>query len=296
MSDLLARLSRQRVLVGDGAMGTALLAAGLPPGGCPEIWNLERPGVVESILRGYADAGTDLLQTNTFGGNPARLAAYGLAGRCAEINRSAAEMGRRVAADRALVVGSIGPTGALLQPLGPLSPDEALDGFRLQAAALAEGGADALCVETMTDLAEAVLAVRSAAATGLPVIASMTFESTSRGFFTVMGDDVSRAARDLASAGACVIGTNCGTGSASMLEIVKALRRESSLPILVEPNAGLPVMSGGGIAYPESPEEMASFVGAFVEAGASIIGGCCGTTPDHVRVIAREIRKIRERP
>lgn len=292
--DLLAWLSERRALAGDGAMGSALQSAGLPPAGCPEIWNLDKPEAVEAILRSYVDAGAELVETNSFGANPSRLAAHGLEGRCEEINRTAAAMARRVAGDRALALGSIGPTGLLLRPLGPLDLEEALAGFRRQAEALAAGGADALIVETMTDLNEAVLAVKAAAVTGLPVIACLTYEVTPRGIFTVFGDSPNRAAKDLEAAGACVIGTNCGTGPATMLEMVRALRAATRLPVLAEPNAGLPILEGEKWIYPETPAGMAAHVAAFVEAGASIVGGCCGTTGAHVRAMSAEVERIRE--
>lgn len=292
--NLVSWLSRRRLLAGDGAMGTMLQAAGLPAGACPEVWNVERPEVVESILRSYRKAGAELLETNTFGGSPAKLGAYGLAERCAELNRAAAESARRAAGDDALVVGSIGPTGQLLEPLGPLAEAEAQDGFRKQAEALAEGGADVLCVETMTDLAEALLALRAARTTGLPVLVTMTYETTPRGYFTIMGVDPVRAARELEAAGAAGVGTNCGTGPESMVDLVRQLRQATALPILVQPNAGLPELAGDTLRYPATPEAMAAFVVPLVEAGATIVGGCCGTTPDHVRAIAQVIRRLRE--
>jgi 5-methyltetrahydrofolate--homocysteine methyltransferase len=275
-------------------MGTALQSAGLAPGGSPDIWGFEHPGIVESILRSYVDAGAELLETNTFGGSPARLDLHGAASRSEEINRAAAATARSVAGDRVLVLGSIGPTGLLLSPLGPLDEAQALDGFRRQAAALASGGADALIVETMTDPGEAAIAVRAAAETRLPVIACMTYEVTPRGIFTVFGATPERAAKALALAGASVVGTNCGTGPGTMMEMVRALRAATSLPILAQPNAGIPIVEDGVMRYPATPAGMASHVAAFVAAGASIIGGCCGTTAEHVRAMAAEVRAIRD--
>jgi len=287
-----AALRERRLLAGDGAMGTALQEAGLAPGGCPEAWNLERPGDVAAVLRAYRDAGADLLQTNSFGGHPARLAAHGLADRCTEINRAAAGIARDASAgSSALVAGSIGPTGQLLRPLGTLDPADARDGFMIQAAALAGGGCDILIVETMTDLEEALLAVEAAAATGLDVIACMTFEITPRGVFTVFGASPGGAAGRLEAAGARALGTNCGTGPGDMIPMVSALRAATALPILAQPNAGLPEVDAGRLRYPESPEAMAARVPPLVEAGASIIGGCCGTTADHVRAIAAAVRR-----
>lgn len=286
-------IEQRRVLVGDGGMGTMLQAAGLAPGESPERWNIERPDAIGAVNRAYLKAGAELLETNTFGGTPTRLETHGLADRCAEINRAAAETARAVAGDDALVLGSIGPTGALLRPLGPLSPDAAYDAFLRQADALAKGGADALCVETMTDITEACLAVKAAMTTKLPVLATMTFDETPRGPFTMMGVNPARAARELEEAGVVAIGTNCGTGPEPMVDVVRQLRASSELPILVQPNAGLPEYVDGELRYPLEPEGFAAFAATFVEAGANIIGGCCGTTPDHIRALAEAVAQLR---
>ena len=287
--DICSWIDQRTVLVGDGGMGSMLLAAGLAPGESPERWNLERPDAIAAVIQAYREAGAEVLETNTFGGTALRLEAHGLADQCFEINRAAAETARQVAGDDALVLGSMGPTGALLQPLGPLSTDDAYAAFLQQAEALAEGGADALCVETMTDITEAGLAVKAAATTNLPVLATMTFDETPRGFFTMMGITPQRAADELEEAGAIAIGTNCGTGPEPLVEVVRQLRASSQLPILVQPNAGLPEYLDGELRYPLGPEGMASFVARFIEAGANIIGGCCGSTPDHIRALAEAI-------
>ena len=290
---LAAWLDARRVLVGDGAMGTELQAAGLAGGECPELWNVERPDAVEAVMRSYVEAGADLIETNTFGGSPRRLAAFGLGERCVELCRAAAELGRRAARDEALVVGSIGPVGEMLQPYGPVEPQEAADGFMRQACALAEGGADVLCVETMGDLQESLLAVRAAVATGLEVIATMTFSANPRGFFTLMGVDVARAAVQLADAGATVLGANCSLGPAEMTEVMRAFGDHTRLPLLAQPNAGTPDVVQGQVRYPETPASMASFVPALVAAGTRIVGGCCGTTPSHVRATAAAVSAVR---
>jgi len=274
-------------------MGTELQAAGLPAGGCPEAWNAERPEAVAAVSRAYVDAGARFLITNTFGGSPAKLAAYGLEAECEALNRSGAACAREAAGEAALVLGSMGSAGALLEPYGTLSAQDARAGFATQAAALAAGGADALLVETMIDLTEATLAIEAARETGLPVLATMTFDETPRGWFTVMGVDVPRAAAALAEAGASVVGTNCGLGPEGMVEIVRIYATETALPILVQPNAGLPEVSGTEIRYPATPDLFASFVPSLVEAGATLVGGCCGTTPDHVREAARAMRSLR---
>ena len=291
--DLLEWIERLGLLVGDGAMGTQLQGRGLAPGECPEAWNLQRPGQVEAVHAGYLEAGAELLQTNSFGGSPRKLGVHGLTGKCREINRAAAEMARRVAGHRALVLGSIGPTGELLEPVGCLTEEEALSGFRRQAAALAEGGADALCVETMIDLREAVLATRAARATGLPVLVTLVFEAAPGGFFTIMGDAAVGAAGEIRSQGAAVVGANCVTGTEAMAGIIRSLRAGCECPVMIQPNAGLPVVGEGGVVYPQGPQEMAAAIPTLVAAGARIVGGCCGTTPGHVRRIAAEVRRLR---
>ncbi len=283
---LLERLRRGEVVVGDGAWGTMLIAAaGLPPGAPPERVILDAPEIVGAIARSYLEAGAEVLTTNTFGGTPLRLAAHGLAERCEEINRRAVELLRAEAGGRALVSGSVGPSGTLLAPLGPARPEELEAAFERQLSALAAAGADLFCIETMTDLAEALLAVRAAkrVAPGVPVVATMTFDATPRGNFTVMGVTPARAAAALAAAGAEVVGANCGNGIEGMVSVVAELAGHSEVPVAVRPNAGLPQLVDGALAWPESPEFFATHAPALVAAGARLVGGCCGTTPEHVR-------------
>jgi 5-methyltetrahydrofolate--homocysteine methyltransferase len=285
---LLERLRRGEVVVGDGAWGTMLIAeAGLPPGAPPERVVLDAPEIVRAIARRYLEAGAELLTTDTFGGTPLRLAAHGLAERCEEINRRAVELARAAADGRALVSGSVGPTGTLLAPLGPARPEEIEAAFECQLAALAAAGADLFCIETMTDLAEALLAVRAAkrVAPAVPVVATMTFDPTPRGIFTVMGVTPARAAAALAEAGADVVGANCGNGIEGMVDVVAALARHAAVPIAVRPNAGLPQLIDGVLTWPETPASFAAHAPALVVAGARLIGGCCGTTPAHVRAL-----------
>jgi len=287
MRDILARIAAGEVIVGDGAWGTMLIARGLKPGAPPESWNLERPDAIEEIARLYVDAGADFVTTNTFGGSPARLRAYGLEDRAAAINRAAVEAARRGAGDRAYVAASVGPSGQLLKPYGDADPDDLAASFARQIAALAAAGADLIVVETMTDLVEARLAVSAARreAPGLPIVATMTFDRTRRGFFTVMGVSIAQAAAGLAEAGADVVGSNCGNGVEAMLAIAREMRAHTAAPLAVQANAGLPESRGGALVYPESPGFFASWVPALVEAGVGVIGGCCGTTPDHVRAL-----------
>jgi len=271
--------------VADGAMGTMLMARGLEPGACPEALALDRPGVLEEIADLYAAAGADLVQANTFGGSPLKLAPYGLEDRVGEINARAVEAARRGAAERALVYGSIGPSGRLLLPHGDVSEDEVLASFETQARALAQAGVDAIFVETMTDATEGALAVWAAkrAAPSMPVVATMTFDTTARGFFTIMGVTVERACRVLEAAGADAVGSNCGNGSDAMVEIAAEFVKHARCPIAIQSNAGLPKATAGGLVYPESPGYMAERVLALVRLGVAIVGGCCGTGPDHVR-------------
>ncbi|MEW5984217.1 MAG: homocysteine S-methyltransferase family protein [Acidobacteriota bacterium] len=291
MKLLLERLRAGEVLVGDGAWGTMLMARGLRPGESPEGLNLTRPEVLEEIATQYLEAGADLITTNTFGASPARLRQFGLDGRTEAINRAAVEAVRRAAQSRAYVSASVGPTGHLLKPYGDADPVDIAAGFERQIRSLAEAGADLICIETMTDLTEAVLAVRAvrAVADNLPVMATMTFDKTRRGYFTVMGVSVEQAVQGLIDAGADVLGSNCGHGSETMVEIAREFRARSPRPIAIQPNAGLPGHRGGVLVYPETPEFMAQQARELLAAGVAIIGGCCGTTPEHVRALRRVV-------
>jgi 5-methyltetrahydrofolate--homocysteine methyltransferase len=272
-----------------------LMARGLRPGDPPEALTLTHPDVIESIARLYVEAGADLVTTNTFGGSPLRLRAFGLEGDTEAINRAAVAALRRAVGDRALVSGSMGPGGHLLQPYGTVSAAEAAASFARQARALADAGVDLFCVETMTDLEEARLAVEAAraAAPHVPVIATMTFERTRRGFFTVMGVSVERAAEVLTAAGAEMIGANCGHGIDAMVEVAQAFRAVTQAPLAIQPNAGLPESRDGVLVYPESPEQFAAAVPALLAAGVRLVGGCCGTTPAHVRAIRAAVDAAR---
>ena len=290
--DLKSRLAAGDVLLSDGAMGTRLQAEGLGPGEAPEAWNLTRPEILEKIAAAYIKAGSDLVHTNSFGASPIKLAGHGLADRCAEINQAAASAAVRAVAGRGLVSGSIGPCGQLLAPYGEADPAEVREGFGIQARALVAGGVDMLTVETMIDLAEAVLAVQAAreAVGEGAVLVSMTFDPTPRGWFTIMGNDIPTVARELAAAGADVIGSNCGQGTEGMLSVAREFAKTTDLPLLIQANAGLPILTEGKVHYPETPTEMAAVLPELLAAGVKIIGGCCGTTPAHI-VALREALK-----
>jgi 5-methyltetrahydrofolate--homocysteine methyltransferase len=283
-----------RVLVSDGAWGTFLQKKGLQPGDCPELWCVERPADVADVARSYIAAGADMIETNSFGGTRIKLADYGLAPRAAEINEAAARISREAAGPDRHVIASVGPTGKMLM-LGDVTETEVFDGFSEQAVALHRGGADALCIETMTAADEAALAVRAAReSTSAEVICTFTFDRTaSGGYRTMMGLSPVDAAQAALEAGAHIVGTNCGNGMAGMIDIVREMRAAfPGVPILVHANAGLPAVVNGVNTWPEGPADMAGRVAALVEAGAGIVGGCCGTTPDHIRAIRRVIDAI----
>ncbi len=283
-------LSGQRLL-GDGGWGTMLMARGLEPGRPPESLLLERPEVVAEVARLYLEAGAQLLTTDSFGASPLALERHGLGDRAEEINRLAVTTLREAAQDAAYVSASVGPTGRLLEPYGDTPKEKMKEAFERQLEALLGAGPDVVCVETMIDLAEARLAVEAAKrlAPDTPVMATMTFDRTPRGFFTVMGVSLEQAARGLAEAGADVIGSNCGNGSATMVEIARGLREHSELPLLIQPNAGIPESRAGEVVYPETPEQMAEQARLLLEAGVAIVGGCCGSTPDHIRALRRVV-------
>jgi 5-methyltetrahydrofolate--homocysteine methyltransferase len=287
MRSLRERLAAGDVLVGDGAMGTMLFERGLPPGEPPETVTLARPEVLEEIARLYRDAVADLLETNTFGGSPLKLELHGLADQVEAVNREAVRAVRRVAEGRAYVVASVGPSGRLLEPYGDTSPAVMADSFRRQMDVLAAASVDAFCIETMTDLAEAQLAVRAAkaAAPEVPVLATMTFDPTPRGYFTVMGVSVAKAASGLAEAGADVVGSNCGNGIEHLVAIAREFRAATALPIMIQANAGLPRSVAGRTVYDETPAFLAEKARELRTIGVQVIGGCCGTTPEHIRAL-----------
>jgi 5-methyltetrahydrofolate--homocysteine methyltransferase len=274
-----------------------LFERGLAPGEPPESVTLSQPAVLEEIARLYVAAGAEIVETNTFGGSPLKLALHGLDAHTGSINRDAVRYARAGAAGRAYVVGSCGPCGRLLEPYGDTSTEAAYTSFRQQMAHLIEAGVDAICVETMSDLAEATLAIRAArdVSPTVPVLATMTFDATPRGYFTIMGVTVAAAAAGLEQAGANVVGSNCGTGIEDMIGIAREFRRHTHLPIIVQPNAGLPKMVDGRTAYDETPDFMADKATDLLALGVSIIGGCCGTTPDHIAAL-RKVVDHRPRP
>jgi 5-methyltetrahydrofolate--homocysteine methyltransferase len=278
-------------LCGDGAWGTQLMARGLAPGDCPESMNLTEPEVLAEVAGLYLDAGADLITTNTFGGSPLNLGSHGLDDRTEEINRAAVEVLGPVTRDRAYISASVGPTGKVLEPYGDTPQEVVAEAFSRQIDALIQAGADFVCIETMIDLREAEIAVRAARSfsTDVPLIATMTFDATPRGFFTTMGTTIEQACTTLVEAGADIVGSNCGNGIDTMIEIAGEFTRHVSVPVIIQSNAGLPENRGGELVYPESPDYMAERVSRLMDLGVGIIGGCCGTTPNHIRAVRAAI-------
>ncbi len=292
MKSLLKLLESGRVLVSDGAWGTMLQEKGLQAGDCPELWNVTHRSDVLAVAKGYVEAGADMILTNSFGGSPVKLAQYGVRERADELNEAAAAISREAAGDRCLVVGSMGPTGKFLM-MGEVTEQEVFDGFALQANALRKGGVDALVVETMSAIDEAAIAIRAARrATGLEIICTFTFDLTANGeYHTMMGVSPGEAAAAAKEAGASVIGANCGNGFDQMIGVVKEMRKADPVtPILVHANAGLPVLKDGKTVYLETPHDIVPKVRELADCGANIIGGCCGTTPGHIRAIVGELK------
>ena len=286
------RLGRPVLL--DGAFGTELMSRGLPQGYCPELWNVERPDAVRDIHGSYFEAGSDAVATNSFGGSRIKLASYGLADRCAELNAAAAALAVAVRSPGRFVAGDIGPTGKFLKPQGEYTEAEFEESFDVQARALAEGGADFLLIETMFDLREALCAVRAARrATDLPVFATMTFNRTPRGFFTLMGDGAARCVAAFEALDLPAFGANCTLTSSDLVECIREMRKHTARPLIAQPNAGKPELNREAeVVYSQGIEAFVADVPKLVEAGADIIGGCCGTNPEYIRRAAAVLRSL----
>jgi 5-methyltetrahydrofolate--homocysteine methyltransferase len=286
-------LLKSRPVLGDGAMGTMLQLKGLVTGDCPEAWNLDHSEIVEGIHREYREAGCDFVTSNTFGANPIKLARSGLESRFAEVVERGVELARRGAGQACMVAGSMGPTGVLLEPYGDTPADRVKEAFRAVAEALDGAGVDFLLVETMTDLAEARLALEAAKeVSSRPLAATMSFAKGAKGYRTVMGTSPEEAARDLVVAGAAIVGTNCVGGVAEATDIMEIMVPASSVPALAQPNAGLPEVGPDGVVYPETPDSMAKGLEALLATGVRAVGGCCGTTPAHIRKMASVLGKM----
>jgi len=286
-------LAKKKTVIFDGAMGTMLMAAGLKAGESPELWDLEKPSLVMDIHRKYYEAGSDVVHTNTFGGNTIKLADKGLSDKMERINVEAAKIAREACPAGKFVAGDIGPTGKLIKPLGDLVLEEAEEGFFRQAQALLKGGVDLISIETMFSLEEALAALRAAKRLGdVLVIAALTFNRTKKGFFTMMGEGVTQAVSAFEKAGADVIASNCSLGSRGMIDLTKELRAATRKPILIQPNAGKPVTQKGVTSYQQTPAEFAQDGEEIKNSGADMIGGCCGTNPEFIRSLAKALGNL----
>jgi 5-methyltetrahydrofolate--homocysteine methyltransferase len=294
MEKITTTLKTVKILVSDGGWGTLLQQMGLKAGDCPELWNDTHRENVLKVAQAYVNAGADMIETNSFGGSRIKLAGSGLESRTVELNRKAAEISREAAGSNIHVLGSIGPTGKIVM-MGDIDPQELYDVFAQQAIALVEGGADTLIIETISELEEATTAIKAAREnTNAEIICTMTFSKTVDGEYrTMMGVSPEEMVPALVEAGADIIGANCGNGMENMIGLVAEIRAiNKDIPILIHANAGMPAVQDGKTIYNETPGQMASYVKQLVEVGANIIGGCCGTTPEHITRIREKLIEL----
>lgn len=278
------------ILLGDGAVGTELQHRGMPTGVCPEEYNLTHPHIVQGIYRDYFEAGSDIIETNTFGANRSRLALHQLENRVVELCKRSVQLAREVCPEGRYVAGSMGPTGDIMEPLGPRTIQQTYDIFSEQAEALAEGGIDVIFVETMMAVEEAEIAIKAAKErTALFVAATMTFQLGEAGLRTVWGVDVKTAVQRMTDAGADIIGANCGCGFEDMITVVKEMLPITKPPIIAQPNAGIPKWVDGESIYDETPEAVQPKVERLLRLGVNILGGCCGTTPKHIKAMRKKV-------
>ena len=287
--NILNVLQRGELILCDGAMGTMLQAQGLPGVVMSELWNAEHPEVIRGVHRAYMEVGAQIATANTFGGNRLRMAEAGLAGRSVELTRLGITLAREVVGDEAWVAGSVGPIGQLLEPYGPLTVAAAEEAFAEQVVALAEAGADLILLETHYDAEEAACAIRMAKAhTSLPVFCTFAFDARGR---TMMGLRPAEAAARIQEAGGNVVGANCGAGPAAILAALQGMQGATNLPLMAQANAGVPRMGESKTVWDVTPAQMAEQARTFISLGARIIGGCCGTGPEHIAAIAAVLRE-----
>ena len=284
-------LIKKRIVVLDGAMGSTLIAAGLKGGTPPESWNVEKPEIIKKIHSDYFAAGSDVVFTNTFGGTRIKLEAMKHGDKVEEYNTAAVEIAREVCPENGFVAGDIGPTGKFLPPVGKITIDDFDENFLEQAKILLKNKVDLFCIETMSDVKEAVSAVKAVRkVSNLPIIASITFQKTKRGYFTIMGNTVEDSMTALVSVGADVVGANCTIGSDDMIDLVPLLKSATKAPICVKPNAGKPELISGETVYSKTSEQFTQDILQMIEKEASVVGGCCGTDPEFIRTLTTAIK------
>jgi len=295
MSSKIFDLIKERTVLLDGGMGTELIKHGIPQGACSESWNVEKPEIVKKIHKSYFDAGSDVVLTNSFGGNQIKLDSHGFGEKCYELNLAAAKLAVEVRPEGKFVAGSMGPTGKFLQPNGEFTEEEFETAYGIQAKALTEGGVDFLLIETQYDLKEALCALRGAKKNSeLPVFVTMTFNFNPKGYFTIMGNSVSQCIEDLEKNDVPVLGTNCTLDSSGMVNLIKDMREATPLPLIAQANAGQPAISSNGkVLYSQEIEDYVSHIPQMIQNGANFIGGCCGTNPDYIRRMAEVIKEKR---
>lgn len=292
---LVEQINSGRIIISDGAMGTALQNQGMPAGTCPEMMNINMPDVVRGIAVDYINAGARIIETNTFGANRFILSKYGLADRIHEINTAGVRLAKEAAKEASvdetdiLVFASLGPSGVFLEPLGDVTELELASAVKEQVTAFRDAGADGVIVETMSDLTEARITVETVKGFGLECIALMCFSPTPKGYFTMMGVTIEQSVEVLINAGADVIGAGCGVGCSDMISIAKEFRAHTNHPLAIHPNAGSPELRDGEVYYPESPQAFADTAKQLVEISVNVIGGCCGTTPAHIAAIGESV-------
>ncbi len=276
-------LVRRRLVLYDGGMGTMLFAAGLVDGESPEPWNWEKPEVVNAVYRAYYEAGSDVVQTNTFGGTPIKLAEVDLQERAYEANYLAAKALKAICPEGRYAAGDVGPIGKFMQPMGEYTREEFDAAFEAQVRGLVDGGVDMISIETMYSLEEALCALRAARkVSDLPVAVGMTFDRNPRGFFTLMGEKVPDCLKALEDHGADIVGSNCTHGSPVFIELARVIRDSTALPVIVQPNRGKPALENQMMVYKQTADEFVADVEAIAALGVNVIGGCCGTTPEFI--------------
>jgi len=282
-----------RAFLLDGAFGTEAMRRGLPQSYCPELWNVENPDAVRDIHRSYFAAGSNAVSTNSFGGSRIKLASHGLESRCAELNAAAAALAVAVKPPGTFVGGDIGPTGKFLKPQGEYSEAQFEESFAVQARALVSSGVDFLLIETMFDLREALCAVRAARSVGeVPVFATMTFNKTPRGFFTLMGDSAAKCVAAFESLDLPAFGANCTLTISDLADCIREMRKHTARPLIAQPNAGKPELNRAAeVVYSQGIEEFVADVPKLLDSGASLIGGCCGTNPEYIRRAAAVLHR-----